>query len=171
VAGVRDLEGHAFADDSSHIRTPARTRARGHWRLGWHTPAVPRKLIDSSALYAGVPYSYVAIASHGIAVFTAGACPLDANGDVVGRDDVAAQTRQAVDNLLVALDAAGCAAEDVVKTTVYVATSDHAELAVAWRLVEEVFGTQGPPSTLLGVTVLGWPGQLVEIEAVATRPE
>jgi len=42
---------------------------------------------------------------------------------------------------------------------------------VAWRLVEEVFGTQGPPSTLLGVTVLGWPGQLVEIEAVATRPE
>jgi hypothetical protein len=34
--------------------------------------------------------------------------------------------------------------------------------------VEEVFGTDGPPSTLLGVSVLGWPDQLVEIEAVAT---
>ena len=129
---------------------------------------MPRKAIDTSGLYAGVPYSYVAIASPGTTVFTAGACPLDANGEVVGRGDVAAQTRQAVDNLLVALDAAGCGTEDVVKTTLYVATSDQADLEAAWRLVEEVFGTQGPPSTLLGVTVLGWPGQLVEIEAVAT---
>jgi hypothetical protein len=40
-----------------------------------------------------------------------------------------------------------------------------------WTLVEEVFGKRGPPSTLLGVTVLGWPGQLVEIEAVAARSE
>ena len=32
-----------------------------------------------------------------------------------------------------------------------------------------LFGSKrGPPSTLLGVTVLGWPGQLVEIEAVAS---
>jgi enamine deaminase RidA (YjgF/YER057c/UK114 family) len=28
----------------------------------------------------------------------------------------------------------------------------------------------GPPSTLLGVSVLGFKGQLVEIEAVAARP-
>ena len=128
---------------------------------------MPRKLITASALYAGVPYSYVAIAPAGGTVFTAGACPLDANGDVVGLGDLARQTRQALENLLVALDAAGCGRDDVVKTTVYVATTDDADLAVAWRLVEEVFGAQGPPSTLLGVAVLGWPGQLVEIEAVA----
>jgi enamine deaminase RidA (YjgF/YER057c/UK114 family) len=128
---------------------------------------VPRKLITASALYAGVPYSYVAIAPTGSTVFTAGACPLDANGDVVGLGDLARQTRHALENLLLALDAAGCGADDVVKTTVYVATTDDADLAVAWRLVEEVFGAPGPPSTLLGVAVLGWPGQLVEIEAVA----
>ena len=128
---------------------------------------MPRKLITASALYAGVPYSYVAIAPAGGTVFTAGACPLDANGDVVGLGDLARQTRQALENLLVALDAAGCGPDDVVKTTVYVATTDDADLAVAWRLVEEVFGAQGPPSTLLGVAVLGWPGQLVEIEAMA----
>ena len=128
---------------------------------------MPRKLITASALYAGVPYSYVAIAPGGSTIFTAGACPLDANGDVVGLGDLARQTRQALENLLVALDAAGCGRDDVVKTTVYVATTDDADLAVAWRLVEEVFGAQGPPSALLGVAVLGWPGQLVEIEAVA----
>jgi hypothetical protein len=37
----------------------------------------------------------------------------------------------------------------------------------AWEVGEDVFGTDGPPSTLLGVSVLGWPDQLVEIEAVA----
>jgi enamine deaminase RidA (YjgF/YER057c/UK114 family) len=132
---------------------------------------MPRELIDTSSLYAGVPYSYAAIAPPTSTVFTAGACPLDANGGVVSRGDVAGQTRQVLDNLLVALDAAGCRPQDVVKTTVYVATTDDADLAVVWRLVEEVFGTPGPPSTLLGVTVLGWPGQLVEIEAVATRSE
>ena len=132
---------------------------------------MPRKLIEIPALHTGVPYSYVAMVPAGSMVFTAGACPLDANGNVVGPGDIAAQTRQALDNLLVALDAAGCGPEDVVKTTLYVATTDDANLVVAWQLVEEVFGTQGPPSTLLGVTVLGWPGQLVEIEAVAAPGE
>jgi enamine deaminase RidA (YjgF/YER057c/UK114 family) len=131
---------------------------------------MPRKPIETM-LYDGVPYSYVGIAPPGSMVFTAGACPLDANGDVVGQGDLAVQTRKALDNLLLALDAAGCGAEDVVKTTVYVATSEDADLATVWGLVEEVFGKRGPPGTLLGITVLGWPGQLVEIEAVAARRE
>jgi hypothetical protein len=38
---------------------------------------------------------------------------------------------------------------------------------VVWEVISVVFG-EYVPSTLLGVTVLGWPGQLVEIEAVAT---
>ena len=134
----------------------------------WETAPVPRELIETPELYAGVPYAYAATGpSH--TVFTAGACPLNTNGEIVSPGDVGAQTRQALDNLVVALDAASCGPEDVVKTTVYVATTNDADLAAAWRVVEEVFGPKGPPSTLLGVTVLGWPEQLVEIEAVATR--
>jgi enamine deaminase RidA (YjgF/YER057c/UK114 family) len=75
--------------------------------------------------------------------------------------------RQTLENLVVALRSAGCGLEDVVKTTVYVATNDQADLLAAWELVEERFGSDGPPSTLLGVSVLGFPDQLVEIEAVA----
>jgi enamine deaminase RidA (YjgF/YER057c/UK114 family) len=56
---------------------------------------------------------------------------------------------------------------DVVKTTVYVATSDRAELAAVWRVVRDAFGDHDPPSTLLGVAVLGYSDQLVEVEAVA----
>ena len=123
----------------------------------WQTALMPRELIESPTLYAGVPYSYAASAPPSGSVFTAGACPLDADGDVVSEGDIVGQMRQALDNLLIALDSAGCGPQDVVKTTVYVATDD-ADLAVAWRVVEEVFGKRGPPSTLLGVTVLGWPG-------------
>ena len=130
---------------------------------------MPRELIETSALYVGAPYSYTAIAPSKNTVFTAGACPLDMDGNVVDPGNVGGQTRQALDNLLVALDAAGCGPRDIVKTTVYVATTDDADLAAAWNVVEELFGTDGPPSTLLGVAVLGWPGQLVEIEAVAAR--
>ena len=81
------------------------------------------------------------------------------------------QARHAIGNLLAVLHAAGCGPDDVVKTTVFVASTESADLVTAWREVEQVFGSDGPPSTLVGVTVLGWPDQLVEIEAVAVRPE
>jgi enamine deaminase RidA (YjgF/YER057c/UK114 family) len=131
---------------------------------------VTRKLIQAPGLYAGVPYSYAAIAPPGGTVFTAGACPLNSEGAVVAPGDVAGQARRTLDNLLVVLRAAGCGLEDVVKTTVYVASSDRADLVAAWAVVEDCFRTGGPPSTLLGVAALGFPNQLVEIEAVANLP-
>jgi enamine deaminase RidA (YjgF/YER057c/UK114 family) len=130
---------------------------------------MPRKVTGIEALYGGVPYSYAAIAPAGDTVFTAGACPLDAQGRVVSPDDIVSQMRRASENLLAILGAAGCRPEDVVKTTVYVAATEREQLVRAWQVVEKVFGKPGPPSTLVGVTVLGWPGQLVEIEAVAVR--
>jgi enamine deaminase RidA (YjgF/YER057c/UK114 family) len=130
---------------------------------------VPRQLPDTPELYAGVPYSYAAVA-RGRAVFTAGACPLDVDGRVVAPGDVAAQARKTLDNLVTALRAAGCGLDDVLKTTVYVASGERNDLHAAWDVVEELFGSKGPPSTLLGVSVLGFTDQLVEIEAVAARP-
>ena len=56
------------------------------------------------------------------------------------------------------------------KTTVYVASTERSDLHAAWEVVQERFGSDGPPSTLLGVTVLGFTDQLVEVEAVAARP-
>jgi enamine deaminase RidA (YjgF/YER057c/UK114 family) len=100
-------------------------------------------------------------------VFAAGACPLNEAGDLVGPGDYESQARAALDNLRVALKAAGSGLEQVLKTTVYVASSDRAQLVRVWRVVEDTFAPSRPPSTLLGVAVLGYPGQLVEIEAVA----
>jgi enamine deaminase RidA (YjgF/YER057c/UK114 family) len=131
---------------------------------------VSRRLINPPELYEGVPYSYVAVTPAGGTVFTAGACPLDPDGAVVGPGDVAVQMRRTLDNLEVALGAAGCGLGDVVKTTVYVASGEHEDLLAAWAVVDDRFGRDGPPSTLLGVAALGFTGQLVEVEAVALQP-
>lgn len=125
-------------------------------------------LVRSGKL-ADAPYAYAATVPSGL-VFTAGACPLDEAGVVTAPGDVAAQARQALANLRIALAEAGVALHDVVKTTVYVASADRADLVTAWDEVAAVFGEHDVPSTLLGVTVLGYPDQLVEIEAIAAGP-
>jgi len=66
-----------------------------------------------------------------------------------------------------ALHAAGATLTDVISTRVLVASSNQADLVSAWNVVREAFGEHDVPSTLMGVTVLGYTDQLVEIEAVA----
>jgi enamine deaminase RidA (YjgF/YER057c/UK114 family) len=68
-----------------------------------------------------------------------------------------------------ALEAAGAGLDDVLKTTVYVATTERADLQAAWEVVRAAFGAHSAPSTLVGVTVLRYADQLVEVEAVAVR--
>ena len=55
----------------------------------------------------------------------------------------------------------------MISTRVLVASSRQADLVAAWRVVRDAFGEHDVPSTLLGVTVLGYDDQLVEVEAVA----
>ena len=117
-------------------------------------------------LYPGVPYEYTSTAS-GL-LFTAGACPLDADGRVVAPGDLEAQARRTVENLLEALADAGAQPSDVLKTTVYAVGTDRSELVRVWNVVAEHLGRV--PSTLLGVSFLGYPDQLVEIEAIAIAP-
>ena len=119
-------------------------------------------------LTATAPYAYAALPPAGARlVFTAGACPLDASGATVAPGDVAAQAEQVMANLRTALRAAGADLADVLKTTVYVATRDRDDLVAAWDVVHRHFGDHEAPSTLVGVSVLGYPDQLVEVEAVA----
>jgi enamine deaminase RidA (YjgF/YER057c/UK114 family) len=132
------------------------------------TPQASIELVRSSTLASRVPYAHAAVA-HEVSrlVFTAGACPLDENGAIVAVGDVAAQAERVMTNLRLALQAAEADLPDVVKTTVYVASQRRADLATAWEVVQRHFGDHDAPSTLLGVTVLGYPDQLVEVEAIA----
>jgi enamine deaminase RidA (YjgF/YER057c/UK114 family) len=137
------------------------------WQQHGKVAHVPVQLVRTERLYGGVPYAYASLAPPGSLVFTAGACPIDQNEAIVGGGDVRLQARQAVTNLTEALAAAGGGLADVLKTTVYVVSGDPAELAAAWDVVRAAFGDHDAPSTLIGVTALGYAGQLVEVEAVA----
>lgn len=128
----------------------------------------PIRLVRSGTLSDVAEYAYGAVVAPGARlVFAAGACPLDADGRTVGVGDYAAQARQMMHNLEIALRDAGAGLSDVVKTTVYVASNAQADLVTAWEVVRDTFGDHEPPSTLIGVTVLGYANQLVEIDAIA----
>ncbi len=128
------------------------------------------EFVRPAGLYRDAPYAYAAVAPSGRLVFSAGACPVGPDGIVKGPGDLVVQAQTTVFNLMVALEAAGASAGDVLKTTLYVVSSSQADLVEVWAVVKAAFEPFDPPSTLLGVSVLGYPGQLVEIEAVALAP-
>jgi len=117
-------------------------------------------------LFEGVPYEYASVVDPGSLIFTAGVCPIDPEGNVVAVGDVIAQAHVAYDNLAAVLARYGAGVQHIVRTTVYVVGSRD-EMAQAWAAVAGRLLPHRPPSTLLGVTVLGYPQQLMEIEAIA----
>ena len=101
-------------------------------------------------------------------LFVSGIVAVDAEGRLVGGEDVVAQTRQVFENMRVVLAAAGCGFEDVVKVTVFLTDIDDRPRINPVR--QEVFGATRPASTLVEVPRLAVEGAKVEIECVALVP-
>ncbi|WP_407319351.1 Rid family hydrolase [Isoptericola halotolerans] len=126
------------------------------------------RLVRSATLTDTVDYAYASVVPAGTRlVHLAGACPLDTEGRTVAPGDPVAQAHQVVANLRQALADAGAGLTDVAFTRVLVASSEQADLVAVWNVVRAAFGDHDVPSTLLGVTVLGYPDQIVEVEATA----
>jgi len=110
------------------------------------------------------PYSPVVVA--GDLVFTAGQVAMDTSGQIVA-GDIVEQTRQAMRNLAACLAAAGCSMDDIVKTTVFLT-----DLANFEACNEEYARHLNAPYPARSTVQVGLaPGLLVEIEAVARRPD
>ena len=118
-------------------------------------------------------YSHVTITRAGRLAHLAGQCPLDVSGQVVGRDDVDAQTDQVIANCLAVLAAAGAKPSDVARSVIYVVSADSTVLAGVWSrlMASELAPAFSTASTLLGVAALGFGGQLVEIDLTAALPD
>jgi enamine deaminase RidA (YjgF/YER057c/UK114 family) len=114
----------------------------------------------------GNGYSHAVAATGGRLVAIAGQVAMDANGDLVGRDDPPAQIEQVFRNLGLALAAAGATYDDVVKFSIFVTDIS---LLPAIRTVRDRFiDTERPPaSTAVQVAALFRPGYVLEIEALA----
>jgi enamine deaminase RidA (YjgF/YER057c/UK114 family) len=113
-------------------------------------------------------YSHVVEVSGGKLVFVAGQIALDAEGNVTGKDDLAAQTHQVLKNVEAALAAAGATFADVIKLNTYVVNLRPDMLPTIREVRSQYLAGANPPaSTLVGVTALAFEGLLIEIEAVA----
>jgi 2-iminobutanoate/2-iminopropanoate deaminase len=104
----------------------------------------------------------------GRTIYVSGQGSFDAGGNLVGADDVVAQTRQVLENMKTALAAAGGTLDDVVKVTVYLADRDDRVKVNGVR--KEYFGANRPASTLIEINRFAIEGMLIEIEAVAVLP-
>ena len=126
---------------------------------------------DVPELHPTAGYAHVTVAD-GRFAFLAGQCPVAADGSLVGEGDLAAQVAQIVANCLTALGAAGAGPEDVVRTTIYVASDHRDDLPRVWDLLRAspLAAAFSTASTLLGVTALGYTGQLVEVDVTAVLP-
>ena len=127
-----------------------------------------REIIHPASVHstAGVGYSHVAKA--GDTVYIAGQIALDADGNLVGKGDIEAQTHQVYANLQAILKELGGSLEDIVKLTTYLTERSH--LDAFRRVRNRFFRDSFPPNTLLFVSGLAHPDYLVEIEAVAFLP-
>ena len=101
-------------------------------------------------------------------LFVAGQVPNDATGELVATGDAAAQTTRCLDNLATVVDVNGFGRDDVRHLRIYVA-GEHQNLLDAWSAVTGWWDGAVPPATLLGVSCLGYAGQLVEIDARVVR--
>ncbi|MYX99103.1 RidA family protein [Streptomyces sp. SID486] len=124
-------------------------------------------------LFPPPTYSHASVVEAGTKLaFLAGAVPLTADGELVGPGDPVRQAEQVIANLREQLRAAGSDLEHVVVSEVYVVADEPATLSAVWDVVEASGLSVGPhSSTLLGISCLGYTGQLVEITVTAVVPE
>jgi enamine deaminase RidA (YjgF/YER057c/UK114 family) len=94
-------------------------------------------------------------------------CTSILDGEVARPGDVGAQARQAFANLATALERAGFALADVVRTRMYL--TDISRWEELGRAHGEVFGDIRPATAMIGVSGLLHPDMLVEVEADAVR--
>ena len=129
------------------------------------------ELINPPGLAVPEAYAHLSVATGTRTAYLAGQVALDSEGQLVGAGDLAAQVEQVYENLVTALAGVGGSFDDIARMTCYV---------VDWRpelmpqLIEgavRVAERRGinpvRPITLIGVSALGEPGLLVEVEAIA----
>lgn len=128
--------------------------------------------LNPEGLHQNPAFSQVVSVSGAVkTIYVGGQNALDANGEVVGKGDLTAQTKQIFRNLEIALRGAGAGLEHVVKWTIYVVQGQ--DVRSGFGVFGRVWGERpNPPAiTVLVVAGLANPAFLAELEAVAIIPE
>ena len=124
-----------------------------------------KKISTDKAPAAIGPYSQAIIA--GNTLYTSGQIALNPATGAIEAQDIQGQTEQVCKNLMAILEAAGCTAEDVVKTCCFL--SNIGDFSVFNDIYGKYF-TGKPARSCVEIAALP-KGALVEVEAIAIIPE
>lgn len=107
------------------------------------------------------------VTGHTRTLYCSGQTAMNPEGEPEHDGDMAAQLALSLDNLEAVLGAAGMSVADLVRLNVY--TTDVDLLFRHYGVLASRLGAAGvaPATTMLGVTRLAIPGQLVELEGTA----
>jgi aminoacrylate peracid reductase len=121
----------------------------------------PKQIIMTKPAPVG-PYSPATKA--GGFIYVSGTLAQNANGDLVGVGDIAAQTRQVVERMHEVLKASGSSLEKVVAVTVYLKSAGD---FAAMNDVYKTFWAANPPTRTTVISDLVLPEALVEMSMIA----
>ena len=110
-------------------------------------------------------FSNVTLARPGRLCFVSGQVAVNAEGTVVGKGDVRAQTHQVLKNIEAALGAVGGTIDDIACVNVFLV--DMAHLGIVHEVRAEYWKDNYPASTLVQVAGLVDADFLIEISAIA----
>ena len=123
------------------------------------------KILSPKSLAAAGPGYAQGVAANG-AIYVAGQVSVGPNGAIEGKGDIAAQTRQTLDNVRQVLAEGGLGLSDIVSTTVYIKDlADYRVFAQTWC---EVFGEHRPARATVKADLVH-PDLLVEVQAIAVK--
>ena len=130
------------------------------------------KLINPSEHARPQGYSYAVSAGGERVIHFAGHTAADANGEIVGREDMPAQFEQALKNLRTTAQAASAGMDDIVKLTIFVTeiSAYQSNLKAIGSAYRSIFGKHYPAMTLVEVSRLWDEDAMIEIEGTAVIP-
>ena len=128
--------------------------------------------LNPDGLARNPAFTNVAVVSGAVrTIYIGGQDAITADGEIVGKGDLAAQTAQILANIKTALAAAGAGLEHIVKWNVYVVEGQ--DLRAGFRVFQQVWGDRPNPPLITGFFVKGLanPDFLAEMDAIAIVPE
>jgi enamine deaminase RidA (YjgF/YER057c/UK114 family) len=140
--------------------------------LLWSACSAPRPQYLNPFPIKPTGYTHAVITDNQRLLFISGQVPTNEKGEIIGKGDLEAQTRQVFENLKTILQASGSDFAHVIKTTTFVKNYKPEDIPVIRKVCSAYYSTGEPPaSTLVGVQSLFNPDILIEIEAIAVIPK
>ena len=126
------------------------------------------RFVNPDGLNKPAGYTHVVVTEPHKLIYISGQLAWDAKGEIVGDRDFRVQVTKALDNLKLALTAAGATMDDLIKVNYYVVNLKPDQVRIIREVRSNYFSAEHPPaSTLVGVTALVRDDFMIEIEAVA----